>query len=165
MTWPDLHSSQSFWLLSCEKSGLKGEKWNKWKDIRWKPSEESRQDPRAHRERMTMGLQGGERLKDARETERCPMIWWFMRCRRWEKEKSCQSLGCGRSNWEGGGATPQSKELAERRQCGKESEGFHFMHNKLEMLVKRPMRDISRQLDTHALRIRSKIWARNTVLE
>ena len=111
------------------------------------------------------GVTGRWRLKDAQETERRPRIWWLMGCRRWEKEKSCQSLSCGRSNWEGGGATRQSKELAERRQCGKESEGFHFLHNKLEMLVKRPMRDISRQLDTHALRIRSKIWARNAVLE
>lgn len=38
------------------------------------------------------------------------------------------------------------------------------MHKKFEMLIKRPIRDISRQLDTHALRIRSKVWARNTVL-
>lgn len=82
------------------------------------------------------------------------------------REREIMSVpGCRLSNWEDGGATRQSKKLAERRRCEKESEGFHFMHNKFEMFVKRPIRDISRQWDTHALRIRSKVWARNTVLE
>ena len=88
MIWPDLHSSQSFRLLSWEKSGLKGEKCNEWKEIRWKTSGESRQDPGAHRQRMTVGLQGGEQLKDAWETERSQRTRWLMGCRRWEKEKS-----------------------------------------------------------------------------
>lgn len=34
MVWPDLHSSQSFWLLSCEKNGLERGK-SGWEKIRW----------------------------------------------------------------------------------------------------------------------------------